>query len=76
MRVMADLELVRDESPDPRYSTPSQYVIRLTECVLDGRKNPILTKRCASLQELDTEIEAIKAKLDQIRKDARLRWGG
>lgn len=71
---MANLELVRDERPDARFSVPAQYVIRVRECNLDGQGKPLLTKRCASLQELDTEINAIKARLDEIQKDAHQTW--
>ena len=73
---MAILELIRDERPDARFSVPAQYVIRLTEWVSDGEGRPLLTKRCPSLQELDMEIGAIKAKLDQIQKAAHQRWAG
>jgi hypothetical protein len=72
---MAKLELIRDERPDARLSVPAQYVIRLREWVSDGEGRPLLTRRCPGMQELDTEIGAIKAELDQIQKDAHQRWG-
>ena len=73
---MARFDLIRNEHPDAKLpNAPSQYVILLRECVLDADKTPLLTQRCANLQELDTEIDAIKAKLDEIKKEAHFRWG-
>jgi len=69
------IELVRNERPDGRFSVPAQYTIRLgPEWVSDSERRPLLTRRCATLQELDTEIGAIKAELDLIQKDAHQRW--
>lgn len=78
---MTILELIRDERPDaligslPNTPTPALYVIRLREWASDDEGRPLLTKRCTSLLELDTEIDAIKERLDQIQKEAHQRWG-
>lgn len=72
---MSYLELIRNERPDAQFPAPAEYVIRINECVLDGEGNPLLTKRCPSLEELDKEIDRIKGKLDEIKKGAHQRWG-
>jgi hypothetical protein len=75
------LELIRDERPDalirslPNSPTPALYAIRLREWTCDDEKRPLLTKRCPSLLALDTEIDAIKERLNQIQKEAHQKWG-
>ncbi len=71
---MPNLELFRKEDADPRYTVAPQYVILLRGHTDDGHGNLLLTKRCESLAELDSEIVAIKAKLDEISADAHHRW--
>jgi hypothetical protein len=72
---VATLELFRNDNPDARVSAQAQYIICLVNPIPHVDGTHLLTARCASLQELDTEIDAIKAKLDQIGKDAHQRWG-
>jgi len=71
-----DFELMFNAAPDVRFLTHSQHFIRLNARELDGEGRPYLTKRCETLQELDTEIDAIRGKLDRLQKHAHLRWGG
>jgi hypothetical protein len=72
---MAPLELYRDPKPDPRVSAAPQYIIFLNNPGRDAHGRILLTDRCQSLEELANEIEKIKAKLDQMLKQATARWG-
>lgn len=72
---MVDIDIVRDEKPDRRIQAPPQYVLQLRGWVTGKNGAPLLTQRCSSLQELDSEIDRIKATLDEIRKKAHERWG-
>lgn len=71
---MTQLELIRNDKPDLRLHAEPQYVIILSAPTIDDHARPLLTKRCKDLKELSTEIDQIKAKLDEILKMARARW--
>jgi len=71
---MPVIELFRNSRPDAPRITAPQYTILLTACNKDDRGNPLLTKRCAGLQELSTEIDALTAQLNRIKKEAHEKW--
>ena len=50
------------------YTDPPSFAIGLTGADLDAQRRPMLTPRCITLLELDEKIDAIKARLDEIRK--------
>jgi hypothetical protein len=67
-----DLDFI--ERPRTNFAVAPQYAVKLIEWTTSGSDGrPLVSKRCESIEEFDSEIGRLKEELDRILKAARER---
>jgi hypothetical protein len=68
------IELEFDDKADRRFGSGYQATILLKQADTDFEKNPLLTRRCSTMEALNEEIIVIEKRLDAIRREAETKF--
>ena len=65
-----DLDFI--EHPSTNFAAAPQYAVKLVEWTTSGDNGrPLVSKRCDSIEEFDSEVGRLKEELDRILRAAR-----
>jgi hypothetical protein len=74
IRMFASIELEFNEQPDQKFSSHPIATILLKHSDRDPDGNPLLTRRCDTVDSLFAEIDRLEKRLLQIRQEAETKF--